>query len=125
MRGWQGAGPLRLAFGTGSGTSRRPDTKQKRGSPRGGYSVGNRTNVNVQVLEGMHTVCLTDLVRIKMKPSKVTLQAPTSRTLQERNENNREKLSVEKEQVVWKARYIDRPLVRPTEKEKTSYENQA
>lgn len=23
----------------------------------------------------MHTVCLTDLVRIKMKPSKVTLQA--------------------------------------------------
>lgn len=89
--------------------------------------MGNRTNVNVSVLEGMHTVCLTDLVRIKMKPSKVTLQAPTlqARTLQERNENNREKLSVEKEQVVWKARYIDRPLVRPTDKEKTSYENQA
>lgn len=104
MRGWQGAGPLRLAFGTGSGTSRRPDTKQKRGSPRGGYSVGNRTNVNVQVLEGMHTVCLTDLVRIKMKPSKVTLQAPTlqARTLQERNENNREKLSVEKNRLFGK-----------------------
>lgn len=50
----------------------------------------------------MHTVCLTDLVRIKMKPSKVTLQAPTSRTLQERNENNREKLSVEKNRLFGK-----------------------
>lgn len=40
-------------------------------------------------------------------------------------ENDGEELSMEKEQVVRKARCIDKPLVRPTDKEKTNYQYQA